>query len=201
MDYVEHKPVYEFKFRGLGDRAHERTRQFMQSQCGPYEEQTKQFFVNDVDNPYSFDPAQPFHWIRGRQVGGRSLMWGRQTYRLERPGLRGQREGRRSPSTGRSATRTSRRGTTTSSDYIGVSGEALGLPQLPDGEFLPPMQLNCAERMVRDKLAAHFAGERMLTIGRCAILTGSTGVAPPATTAARAERGCITSLLLQQRST
>jgi choline dehydrogenase-like flavoprotein len=56
-------------------------------------------------------------------------------------------------------------------DYIGVSGEALGLAHLPDGKFLPPMELNCAERVVRDALAEHFAGERLLTIGRCAILT------------------------------
>jgi glucoside 3-dehydrogenase (cytochrome c) catalytic subunit len=64
VDYIEHKPIYEFKFRGLGDRRHARSRQFIQSQCGPYEEQTKHFFVDDVDNPYSFDPAKPFLWIR-----------------------------------------------------------------------------------------------------------------------------------------
>jgi choline dehydrogenase-like flavoprotein len=169
-DYIEHEPVYEFKFRGLGDRNHERTRQFIQSQAGPYEEETKQFFVDDVDNPYSFDPVKPFIWVRGRHLGGRSLMWGRQTYRLSDLDFEAN----------------AREGISVDwpiryadiapwydyvDDYIGVSGEPLGLPHLPDGKFLPPMELNCAERVVRDAVAAHFPGERILTIGRCAILT------------------------------
>jgi choline dehydrogenase-like flavoprotein len=169
-DYLEHEPVYEFKFRGLGDRNHERTRQFIQSQAGPYEEQTKHFFVDDVDNPYQFDPAKPFIWIRGRHLGGRSLMWGRQTYRLSDLDFEAN----------------AREGVSIDwpiryadiapwydyvEDYIGVSGESLGLAHLPDGRFLPAMELNCAERVVRDALAEHFRGERLLTIGRCAILT------------------------------
>jgi choline dehydrogenase-like flavoprotein len=169
-DYIEHEPVYEFKFRGLGDRNHARSRQFIQSQAKPYEEQTKHFFVDDVDNPYSFDPARPFIWIRGRHLGGRSLMWGRQTYRLSDLDFEAN----------------AREGVAVDwpiryadikpwydyvDGFIGVSGEALGLPHLPDGKFLPPMELNCAERMVRDALSAHFPGERLLTIGRCAILT------------------------------
>ena len=170
VDYIEHKPVYEFKFRGLGDRTHERTRQFMQSQCGPYEEQTKHFFVDDVDNPYSFDPAQPFLWIRGRHLGGRSLMWGRQTYRLSDLDFEANaKEGLAVDWPIRYADIAPWYDYV--DEYIGVSGEALGLAHLPDGKFLPPMELNCAERLVRDKLATHFPGERMLTIGRCAILS------------------------------
>jgi choline dehydrogenase-like flavoprotein len=170
IDYIEHKPVYEFKFRGLGDRQHERTRQFIQSQAGPYEEQTKHFFVDDVDNPYSFDPARPFIWIRGRHLGGRSLMWGRQTYRLSDLDFEANaREGISVDWPMRYADIAPWYDYV--EDYIGVSGEALGLAHLPDGKFLPPMELNCAERVVRDALAEHFAGERLLTIGRCAILT------------------------------
>jgi glucoside 3-dehydrogenase (cytochrome c) catalytic subunit len=170
IDYIEHKPVYEFKFRGLGDRQHERTRQFIQSQAGPYEEQTKRFFVDDVDNPYSFDPARPFIWIRGRHLGGRSLMWGRQTYRLSDLDFEANaREGISVDWPMRYADIAPWYDYV--EDYIGVSGEALGLAHLPDGKFLPPMELNCAERVVRDALAEHFAGERLLTIGRCAILT------------------------------
>src|SRR5260370_20210578 len=55
--------------------------------------------------------------------------------------------------------------------FIGISGEALGLPQLPDGKFLPPMALNCAEQVVRDGVAKRFTGERVLTIGLVAVLT------------------------------
>ncbi len=170
VDYIEHKPVYEFKFRGLGDRGHERSRQFIQSQAGPYEEQTKHFFVDDVDNPYSFDSAKPFLWIRGRHLGGRSLMWGRQTYRLGEPDfLANAKEGIGVDWPIRYADIAPWYDYV--EDYIGVSGEAMGLAQVPDGKFLPPMELNCAERVVRDALAAHFPGERMLTIGRCAILS------------------------------
>jgi glucoside 3-dehydrogenase (cytochrome c) catalytic subunit len=169
-DYIEHEPVYEFKFRGLGDRNHERTRQFIQSQAGPYEEETKQFFVDDVDNPYSFDPAKPFIWVRGRHLGGRSLMWGRQTYRLSDLDFEANaREGIAVDWPIRYADISPWYDYV--DDYIGVSGEPLGLPHLPDGKFLPPMELNCAERVVRDAVAAHFPGERILTIGRCAILT------------------------------
>jgi choline dehydrogenase-like flavoprotein len=169
-DYLEHMPVYEFKFRGLGDRNHARSRQFIQSQAGPYEEQTKHFFVDDVDNPYSFDPAKPFIWVRGRHLGGRSLMWGRQTYRLsDLDFLANAREGIAVDWPIRYADIAPWYDYV--EDYIGVSGEALGLSHLPDGRFLPPMELNCAERVVREALAAHFPGERLLTIGRCAILT------------------------------
>jgi choline dehydrogenase-like flavoprotein len=169
-DYLEHMPVYEFKFRGLGDRNHARSRQFIQSQAGPYEEQTKHFFVDDVDNPYSFDPAKPFIWVRGRHLGGRSLMWGRQTYRLsDLDFLANAREGIAVDWPIRYADIAPWYDYV--EDYIGVSGEALGLSHLPDGRFLPPMELNCAERVVREALAGHFPGERLLTIGRCAILT------------------------------
>jgi choline dehydrogenase-like flavoprotein len=169
-DYIEHEPAYEFKFRGLGDRNHARTRQFIQSQAGPYEEQSRQFFVDDVDNPYSFDPAKPFIWIRGRHLGGRSLMWGRQTYRLSDLDFEANaREGIGVDWPIRFADIAPWYDYV--EDYIGVSGEALGLAHLPDGKFLPPMELNCAERVVQGALAKHFPGERLLTIGRCAILT------------------------------
>ena len=55
--------------------------------------------------------------------------------------------------------------------FIGVSGQAEGLPQLPDGRFLPPMELRCVEQTMRQVLLAKWGGERLLTIGRCAILT------------------------------
>ncbi|HEX6135873.1 MAG TPA: GMC family oxidoreductase [Longimicrobiales bacterium] len=169
-DYIEHQPVYEFKFRGLGNRQRDRDRQFIQSVAGPFEEETSHFFVDDVDNPYTFDEDKPFYWIRGRHLGGRSLMWGRQTYRLSDLDFEAN----------------LREGVGVDwpiryddiapwydhvEDFIGVSGERLGLPQLPDGKFLPPMQLNCAEEVVKAGIARHFGDERLLTIGRCAILT------------------------------
>lgn len=169
-DYLEHEPVYEFKFRGLGDRRHEAARQFIQSKAGPFEEQTAHFFVDDVDNPYTFPEDKPFYWIRGRHLGGRSLMWGRQSYRLGDLDFEANaREeiGVDWPIRYRDISPWYDH----VEDFIGVSGEALGLPQLPDSKFLPPMALNCAEEVVKEAMARHFGGERMLTIGRAAILT------------------------------
>lgn len=169
-DYLEHRPVYEFKFRGLGDRRHEKERQFIQSKAGPFEEETSHFFVDDVDNPYTFPEDKPFYWIRGRHLGGRSIMWGRQSYRLSDLDFEAN----------------AREGMAVDwpiryrdiapwydyvEDFIGISGQALGLSQLPDSKFLPPMPLNCAEVVVKEAIARHWPGERVLTIGRTAILT------------------------------
>ena len=77
-------------------------------------------------------------------------------------------------------------------DFIGVSGERLGLAHLPDGKFLPPMELNCAEQVVRQALAKRFPGERMLTIGRCAILTAPHRGRAACHYCGPCWRGCIT---------
>jgi glucoside 3-dehydrogenase (cytochrome c) catalytic subunit len=77
-------------------------------------------------------------------------------------------------------------------DYIGISGEKLGLPQLPDGKFLPPMQLTCAEQWVRERLAGQFGGERVVTIGRVAILTQNHRGRAGCHYCGACERGCIT---------
>ena len=106
-------------------------------------EYTQHFFVERRREPYT--ETKRFDWIRGYHVGGRSLLWGRQSYRQSRPGLRGQRARTASASTGRSAMPTSRPGTTTSSASSASAASAKGLPQLPDGMFQPPMEMNCVE--------------------------------------------------------
>src|SRR5207249_2898086 len=154
-------------------------------------EYSGKFFVNDRENPYTFDSDKPFHWIRGRQVGGKSIMWGRQVYRWSDLDVEAN----------------ARDGFGVDwpirySDiapwydyverFIGVSGERLGLPQLPDGQFLPPMALNCAEQVVRDGVAKRFAPERIVTIGRVAILTAPHRGRPACHYCGPCERGCIT---------
>ena len=68
-------------------------------------------------------------------------------------------------------------------DFVGISGQAEGLPQLPDSKFLPPMEMTCAELVVKDALPKSFNDGRMMTIGRAAVLTQVHEVARPATTA------------------
>ncbi|MEP7325242.1 MAG: GMC family oxidoreductase, partial [Gemmatimonadota bacterium] len=190
-DYVEHVQPWEMHFRGYGDRARLERDQFIQKNCYACDELGSKFFVNDRENPYNFDQDKPFHWIRGRHVGGRSIMWGRQVYRwsdldFEANGQDGYgvdwpiRYADIEP------------WYDYVEEFIGISGERLGLPQLPDGRFLPPMPLNCAEQVVKEGVARSFGGERVLTVGRCAILTAPHGGRAPCHYCGPCERGCIT---------
>ena len=81
VDYVEHVLPGELRYRGMGDRKRVERYQPIQRHTGACDEWSSKFFVNDLDNPYSFPADKPFYWIRGRQVGGRSIMWGRCVYR------------------------------------------------------------------------------------------------------------------------
>ena len=169
-DYVEHEPVWNFRYRGLGDRKTLLERQSVQRTCYACDEAASKFFVDDTENPYSTPEGKPFSWIRGRQVGGRSIMWARQTYRLSDLDFEANaRDGFGTDWPIRYAD------VAPWYDYVerfvGVSGEMLGLPQLPDGQFLPPMPLNCAEEFVQQGMERSFGRERILTIGRTAVLT------------------------------
>ncbi len=190
-DYVEHVPPWEVRFRGKGDRKALERDQPIQKRCYACNEYSGKFFVNDRDNPYTFDPGKPFHWIRGRQVGGRSIMWGRQVYRWSDLDFEA------NAKDGFGADWPIRYADIAPwYDYveetIGVSGAKLGLAQLPDGKFLPPMPLNCAEQVVQEAVARRFGGERVVTIGRCAVITVSHGGRAACHYCGPCERGCIT---------
>lgn len=190
-DYVEHIQPWEVRFRGRGDRQALERDQPIQKNCYACDEWGSKFFVNDRENPYENDPDKPFAWFRGRQVGGRSIMWGRQVYRWSDLDFEANlREGVGVDWPIRYADiapwydHVER--------FIGVSGQPEGLAQLPDGQFLPPMELRCAERLVRDKVQARWGGERRLTIGRVAILTRNHNGRAACHYCGPCERGCIT---------
>ena len=169
-DYVEHVPVWELKHRDWDDRfVRERTQPIQRECYYACDEYSHQFFVNDQENPYSFEAGKHFSWIRGRQVGGKSITWGRQSYRWSDLDFEANlKDGIAVDWPIRYAD------IAPWYDYVeefaGVSGQAEGLPQLPDGKFLPPMELTCVELDLKDALAKHF-DDRMLTIGRSAVLT------------------------------
>jgi len=191
QDYVEHVPSWEMKFRGMGDRRRQLKDQPIQSTCYACDEWSSKFFVNDTENPYTTAEGKPFRWIRGRQVGGRSIMWGRQTYRWSDLDFEANlREGIGVDWPLRYAD--VEPWYSYVEEFVGISGEALGLPHLPDNVLLPPMQLNCAEKVVRDALAANFGGERVLTIGRVAVLTQDHKGRAACHYCGPCERGCIT---------
>jgi choline dehydrogenase-like flavoprotein len=191
-DYVEHVPVWELKHRGWDNRGERERTQHIQRECYyACDEYSHQFFVNDVENPYATDPGKPFSWIRGRQVGGKSLTWGRQSYRWSdldfEANLRDAiavdwpiRYGDIAPWY----------------DYVeefaGISGQAEGLPQLPDGKFLPPMEMTCVELDMREAMAKHYGDERILTIGRSAVLTKAHKGRAACHYCGVCHRGCIT---------
>lgn len=131
---------------------------------------TKHFFNNDSEHDY--DEVKRFDWIRGTQVGGRSLIWGKQTYRWSdldfeanvKDGI-----GVDWPIRYKDV----EPWYTYVEKHVGISGEALGLPQLPDSVFLKPMELNCVEEHLRKGISDHYE-DRVLTIGRVAHITEGT---------------------------
>ena len=127
------------------------------------------FFVNDHKHPYN--EVKRFDWIRGYHVGGRSLMWGRQSYRFSEIDFEAnKKEGIAIDWPVRYKDIAPWYDKVES--FIGVSGELLGLPQLPDGQFLPPMELRCVEDHLKTQIASNYE-DRVLTIGRAAHITGT----------------------------
>ena len=128
---------------------------------------TKHFYANDKENPYT--ELKPFLWVRAHQMGGRSLLWGRQCYRwsdLDFEANAKDGHGVDWPIRYRDI----EQWYTYVEKFAGISGEALGLPQLPDSHFLPPMDMNCLEKHVKSRIEQEFPG-RSMTIGRAAHLT------------------------------
>ena len=152
-------------------------------------EGNKHFYNNDAE--YDYEEDKTFDWIRGTQVGGRSLIWGRQTYRWSDDDFEANlREGigvdwpvrYKDIAPWYSYVE----------KYIGVSGEALNLPHLPDSEFLPPMELNCVEKELQASIAKNYS-DRILTIGRVAHITQgakSKGGRTQCQFRNRCDRGC-----------
>src|SRR5687767_8595988 len=174
-DYTEHVPPWDMPFRGLGNRRLIEARQKVQRRSVSFDEFSHVFWIDDVDNPYSTADGKPFDWLRARQVGGKSIIWGRQVYRWSdldfeanaRDGI-GVDWPIRYSDVAPWYDHVER--------FIGVSGQSEGLEQLPDSQFLPPMQLNCVEMHLKQAMAQKLG--RTLTIGRVAHLTAPLAHSP-----------------------
>jgi len=130
-------------------------------------ESTKHWWVKDTEHPYQEEKR--FDWIRGYHVGGRSLLWGRQSYRLSEMDFEANaKEGVAVDWPIRY--RDVAKWYDYVESYIGVSGRNEGLSQLPDGKFLPAMDFNCVEDHVSKTIAEKY-DDRIMTIGRVANLT------------------------------
>jgi len=170
QDYeTETKAPWELPFRGLGDAALYREQYPVQMLNRHFNEFTQNHFVNDAENPYSVGADTRFNWFRSYQLGGRSLTWGRQSYRWSDYDFgANKRDGHGTDWPIRYADLAPWYDKV--EEFIGVSGQAEGLAQLPDGRFQPPMALNAVEQHVRETVRAKWP-ERCLTIGRTANLT------------------------------
>lgn len=137
------------------------------TKCYAVDEATAHFFVKDEDHPYIQE--KPFDWIRGYQVGGKSLTWARQTQRWSPYDFEG-------PARDGFAVDWPIRYTDLApwysyvEQFAGISGNKDGVDTLPDGDFLPAWDLNCVEQGMKQKIEQSFAGRHVVQ-GRCAHLT------------------------------
>lgn len=159
---------WDYKYKGQLPRE-EVERQHKQARTGyTVSEPSRHWFVDDIKHPYN--EVKRFDWMRGYHVGGRSIMWGRHSYRLSDLDFEANKKD------GIAVDWPIRYKDIAPwydyvESYIGVCGEKLGLNQLPDGQFLPPMDLNCVEDHLRKSIADNFDG-RVMTSGRVAHITG-----------------------------
>ena len=189
VDYVtEHKRSWELPHRGQVPPAIAERDYDIQRQTYAFSGATQHFFMKDREHPYVQE--KPYTWIQANVVGGRSLMWARQSYRLSPMDFEA------NLLDGRGADWPIRYADIAPwYDYvertIGVSGQAEGLPHLPDGIFQKPMDMNAVEKVLKERVEATFP-ERRVTIGRTATLTEPIGERAACHYCGPCHRGCST---------
>lgn len=162
------KEFYEFPHRGIRP-----TQQMIEDypvlkRDYPLNEIVLDYWVKDKESPYTEEKR--FDWYRGYHVGGRSLMWGRQSYRWNKWDFEA------NAKEGIAVDWPIRYDDVAPwysyvEKFAGIQGSKEGLDVLPDGEFMPAMELNCAEKEVKKRMEAHYNNQRKLIIGRSANIT------------------------------
>ena len=168
QDYqASNQPVWDYPHRGSRTQAMIKEYPVLKRDY-PLNERNLHYWAVDKDSPYT--ETKRFDWYRGYHVGGRSLMWGRQSYRFSDFDFEAN----------------AKEGIAVdwpirykdiapwydhAESFAGISGSIEGLPQLPDGKFQPPMELNCVEKDVAARIREHYKDQRRLIIGRCANLS------------------------------
>ncbi|HVV56101.1 MAG TPA: GMC family oxidoreductase, partial [Mucilaginibacter sp.] len=157
----------DFEHRGEITQAERKRHPIIARGWGAYEP-IIDYWANDLDAPYV--EVKPFNWWRAYQLGGRSILWGRQSYRWSDHDFEANLKD------GWAIDWPIRYKDIEPwydhvEKFIGVNGSLEGLEQLPDGHFLPAMQMNCVEKDVSERIKKHFNGTRHMIIGRSANLT------------------------------
>ncbi|HOY07495.1 MAG TPA: GMC family oxidoreductase [Saprospiraceae bacterium] len=158
----------------------------IQSVCYAFNEGTRQMWAKDTEHPYT--QVKPFDWIKGYHVGGKSLMWARQTYRWAEFDFESNLKD------GHGADWPIRYQDIAPwysyvEKFAGINGNRDGLPQIPDGEFLPPMELTILEKHLQETIRKNFPG-RTLVHGRSANITQSINGRTPCQYRSLCHRGC-----------
>ncbi|MBB5638985.1 choline dehydrogenase-like flavoprotein [Pedobacter cryoconitis] len=161
------KNPWEFKHAGRLTEEQKRTHP-VQKRDYPFQEANSKWWVNDLECPYTEEKR--FDWYRGFHVGGKSLMWGRQSYRF------GQTNFEDNARDGHGADWPIRYDDLApwydyAEKFAGISGSKENWPLCPDGSFLPPMDLNIVEKTVKKRIEEKYNRERIMMIGRVANLT------------------------------
>ena len=188
-DFREHRRAFELPYGNLSRELIRKTRP-RQSEVSACNEFTADWFVNDLEEPYTTTADKPFSWQgRTRLVGGRTNVWGRQSYRFSEQDLKGRSfdgEGADWP--------LSYADLAPYYDlverYVGVSGQAEQVPELPDGQFQPAMPMTCSEVRLRARVKKALC--RTVTIGRTANLTQALNGRAACHYCGPCDRGCVT---------
>ena len=179
------KDPWDYDLRGA-ITPEDRKKHYKAIRTGFIGENNKHFYADDQASPYT--EVKPFLWVRAHQMGGRSLLWGKQCYRWSDLDFEANlKDGHGVDWPIRYKDIES--WYTYVEKFAGISGEALGLPQLPDSHFLPPMELNCVEKNVKERIEKNFPGRNMI-IGRVAHLTEPLNGRGKCMYRNRCDRGC-----------
>ncbi len=184
-DYTEHTNPWQLPYLGMSPKVFKDRP--IQGRCYACSEYNYKWFVSDVENPYTQE--KPFWWIRQRVLGGRSLSWGRQSYRM------GDLDFKAASHDGYDVDwpidyAEMKPYYEEVEKYVGISGQAENLSQLPDSIFQPPMDMTCGEQILRDEVKKKMG--RTVTIGRVAILTKNHNGRAACHYCGPCERGCVT---------
>src|SRR5579863_125745 len=188
-EFTEHQPEFELKYRNRAPGIVARTR-FIQMGTGGCNEFNYKWFCNDLDEPYTTSAGLPFLWKgRLRVTGGRTVVWGRQSYRLSDLDFKA------ASFDGYGADWPINYQDLAPyydlvEDYVGITGVPEGVDELPDGHFQPPMGLTCAEVLLRERVQKKLGWR--VTLGRSANLTRPINGRAPCHYCGPCYRGCVT---------
>ncbi|MBI1983177.1 MAG: GMC family oxidoreductase [Acidobacteria bacterium] len=186
-EYSEHKPPFELKYRDMAPEIIKKTRPIQKLFCDEY---NYEWFANDLEEPYTTPANKPFVWVgRLRVTGGRTVVWGRQSYRfsdLDFKAASFDGYGDDWPLSYKDLEPYY----DLVEEYVGITGMAEGVYELPDGKFHPPMGLTCAEVLLRNRVKEKFG--RTVTLGRSANITKPLNGRAPCHYCGPCHRGCVT---------